>query len=100
MEQESLDQLADCNIAVMLVPLALALLVAADLQLWGNKRPVLFPASCIALFIQRATVSLEAPLCGLIVAKIMLYQKILTVLYLNTALMRILSIISDSEEML
>ena len=53
----------------MLVPLALALLVVADLQLRGEKRPVLIPASCIVFFIQRAILSLEAPLYGLNVVK-------------------------------
>ena len=53
----------------MLVPLASALLVAADLQLWGEKIPGLIPASCIVFFIQRATVSLDASLCGLTVVK-------------------------------
>ena len=66
---EVLDQLVDCNIVVMLVPLALALLVAADLQLWGEKRPVLIPASCTVFFIHRAIVSLEAPLYCLTVVK-------------------------------
>ena len=59
------DQLADYNTVVMLVPLASALLV----QLWGEKRLVLIPASCIVFFIQRAIVSLEAPLYGLTVVK-------------------------------
>ena len=53
----------------MLVPLALALLVAADLQLWGEKRAVLILASCIVFFIQQAIVSLEAPMYGLTVVK-------------------------------
>ena len=66
---EVLDQPGDCNIVVMLVPLALTLLVAADLQLWGEKRAVLIPVSCIVFFIQQAIVSLEAPLYGLTVVK-------------------------------
>ena len=53
----------------MLVPLTSPLLVPADLQLWGEKRPVLIPPSCIVFFIQRAIVSLEAHLCGLILVK-------------------------------
>ena len=53
----------------MLVALALVLLMAANLQLWGEKRPVLIPASCFVFFIQRAIVSLEAPLYGLNVVK-------------------------------
>ena len=67
MKVEVLDQLADCNIVVMLVPLASNLLVAADLQLWGEKRPVLIPAPCIVFFIQQE--SLETPLHGPTVVK-------------------------------
>ena len=69
MKVELLDQLADCNSVVMLVPLASTLLVAANLQLWGEKRPVLVSVSCIVFFIQRAIVSLEAPLYGMTVIK-------------------------------
>ena len=36
---------------------------------WGEKRPVLIPSSCIVFFIHRAIVSLEAPLNGLTVVK-------------------------------
>ena len=53
----------------MLVPLASALLVAANLKLWGENRPVLIPASCIVFVNQQAIVSLEAPLYGLTVVK-------------------------------
>ena len=69
MKVEVLDQLADCNIVVRHLLLASALLVAADLQLCGEKRPALIPASSIAFVIQQAIVSLGDPLYGLTVVK-------------------------------
>ena len=69
MKVEVLDRLSDCNIFVMLVPLASALQVGADLQLWDEERPALIPGSCVVFFVQRAIVSLEAPLYGLTVVK-------------------------------
>ena len=63
------DQLAECNIVVLLVPRASFLVVAVDLQLCGEKRPVFIAVSYIVLFMKRTKVSLEAPLYGLTVVK-------------------------------